>query len=242
MLTTMGFEAGSCVLVTGAGSGIGRAIALGAADLGVAVAAWDLDLAAVTSLARESDGDVLPVEADAGDPASVAAALDRTLAWRIPGMLVNNAGPSSQRPRPFADGVVGVLGLVELVTTSWLDRVRERAEAIVNVASIAGTVIGGGVSWYSAAKAGVLGYTRYLAAEAPFGVRVNAIAPGLVETPRMKEFLPSETGKRMVGRTPRGRAVQPAEVAAAVLFLASPAAAGITGAVVPVDAGLSVTV
>ncbi|MDA3624010.1 SDR family NAD(P)-dependent oxidoreductase [Saccharopolyspora sp. WRP15-2] len=244
MLSDMGFAAGSCVVVTGAGSGIGRAVALGAAELGVAVAAWDVDGRAVTGLAAEiaeRGGAALPVEVDASDPPSVAAALDRVLAWRTPGLLVNNAGPPSGVPQPFADGIVGVLGIVDLVTNSWLDRVREQAAAVVNVASIAGTAIGGEVSWYSAAKAGVIGYTRHLAAAAPFGVRVNAIAPGLVDTPRMKEFLPSEAGRRVVARIPRGAPVHPEEVAAPVLFLLSPSASAITGTVVTVDAGLSVT-
>lgn len=185
----MGFAAGNCVVVTGAGSGIGRAVALGAAGLGLDVAAWDLDgqaLSGVVEEAAELAGTALPVETDVSEHHSVAGALDRTLAWRTPGLLVNNAGPSSQVRQSFVAGVASVLGPVELVTTSWLDGVCERAVAVVNIASVAGTVIGGGVGWYSAGKAGVAGYTRQLAAAAPCGIRVNAIAPGLVETTRME--------------------------------------------------------
>ncbi|AII10543.1 SDR family NAD(P)-dependent oxidoreductase [Rhodococcus opacus] len=237
-------EREDCLVVSGAGSGIGRAIARGAAKQGIAVAVWDIDANAADAVAdeiRRSGGRSSAIGVDVSDGQAVADALERTMGWHVPNLLVNNAGPPSAQPRPFADGVNAVVSAVEVVTSAWLHRVRDRAEAVVNVASIAGTTIGGGTDWYSTGKAGVLGFTRYLAASAPHGLRANAVAPGLVETPRMTDYLSSEVGQRMVARTPRRSPVQPDEVAAAVLFLLSPAAAAITGTALTVDAGMSLT-
>jgi NAD(P)-dependent dehydrogenase (short-subunit alcohol dehydrogenase family) len=241
----MGFTDDDCLIVTGAGSGIGRAIALGAASLRVPVAAWDLDAAAaerVVETIRAAGGDALAVEVDVADHGAVQRAMDDTGSWRHANLLVNNAGPPSSTPWAFTDGIAGVLGPVEGVTSQWLGHTGETAAAVVNIASIAGTVVGGGPAWYSAAKAGVIGYTRHLAAAAPEGLRVNAVAPGIVDTPRMTDYLSSEAGRRFVARTPRQQPVHPEEVAAAALFLVSPLASAITGTVLVVDAGVSVTV
>ena len=108
--------------------------------------------------------------------------------------------------------------------------------------SIAGTVVAGeGPAWYATGKAGLLGYSRWLARHRPRGVRSNAVAPGLVDTPRVNTWLDTPGVVAGLQRNPLGRPAQPADVAAVLAFLVSPAAVYLNGALVPVDGGLTVS-
>ena len=219
-----GFAEGETVIVTGAGSGIGLAVARSAARAGLNVAGWDL---------KGTEHTV-----DVTDPDAVGAALEATGPARY---LVNNAGPSSASGLDFADGLVASAGSVHLVTSAWLKTDPPEGSALVNVASVAGNFVGTDSAWYSAGKAAIAGYTRHLATRAAPRVRANAVAPGFIDTPRMAGFADTPLGRSLVERNPMGRPGHAEDVAAAVLFLLSPLAAYINGVLLPVDGGWMVT-
>jgi NAD(P)-dependent dehydrogenase (short-subunit alcohol dehydrogenase family) len=213
------------VIITGGASGIGAAVARLAAEQGLRPVVWDL-----------SPGGLV---VDVRDRAAVQAALAEAGPARY---LVNNAGPASGGPHlAFADGLAFTAGSVELVTSAWLATGPPEGSAVVNVASVAGNYVGTDSSWYSAGKAAIAGYTRHLATRAAPRVRANAVAPGFIDTPRMAGFADSELGRSLIQRNPMGRAGRPEDVAAAILFLLSPAAAYINGVLLPVDGGWTVT-
>ena len=216
-----GFAEGETVIVTGAGSGIGLAVARFAARAGLTVAAWDL---------KPGTGFTV----DVTDPDAVAAALEATGPARY---LVNNAGPANASGLEFDAGLVASAGSVQLVTSAWLKTDPPDGSALVNVASVAGNFVGTDSAWYSAGKAAIAGYTRHLATRAAPRVRANAVAPGFIDTPRMAGFAGTPLGKSLIERNPMGRAGQAEDVASAVLFLLSPLASYINGVLLPVDGG-----
>jgi 3-oxoacyl-[acyl-carrier protein] reductase len=121
---------------------------------------------------------------------------------------------------------------------SWIEHCPTAAAALVNVSSIAGNFQGGGQSiqpFYPASKAAIVGYTRYLATRYRGAPRANAVAPGLVITPRTIPFLDMPVIAETAARIPMGRLGFPEEIASAVLFLLSPAAGYINGVLLPVD-------
>jgi NAD(P)-dependent dehydrogenase (short-subunit alcohol dehydrogenase family) len=241
---SLGFTPGDAVIVTGAGSGIGRATALDAATAGLAVAAWDIDAAAADGTAaaiRDAGGTALAVAADVTDDGQVAAALAESAALGEARYLVNNAGPASSSPLEFDHALVLCAGSMRRVAAAWLGRGRRDGAALVNVASVAGNVIGTASDWYPAAKAAIAGYTRHLAAHRSGEVRANAVAPGMVDTPRLAGFAASEIGRRALGRIPLHRMGTPDEIAWTILFLLSPLASYINGALLTVDGGWTVT-
>jgi NAD(P)-dependent dehydrogenase (short-subunit alcohol dehydrogenase family) len=228
----MGFAAGDLAVVTGAGSGIGRATAVLAAEMGLEVAAWDIN----EESARSVSGHAARVDVtDAGDVARGFAGLDRPARY-----LVNNAGPASATPTPFADGLVMGAGSVDLVTRAWLATSPPEGAAVVNVASVAGNILGGEPDWYGATKAAIGGYTRHLAVQQAGRVRANAVAPGMIATPRSLAFAQSERLQQALGRNPLGRMGEPEEVAWTILFLLSPGAAYVNGVVLVVDGGWTI--
>ena len=240
------FPDGASVVVTGAGGGIGRATARICAEAGLRVALWDVALTSVESLSEElthGGATTFVAEVDVLDAADIAAGFAATQrAFGHIDYLVNNAGPTNATAVSFAEGLVMAAGSTANVTSAWLALGRREGDAVVNVASVAGNITGGGAEpWYPSAKAAIAGFTRHLALRRPGGIRANAVAPGLIDTPRMVTFMNSDAAKSMIASNPMGRAGRPDDVGATICFLLSPAASYINGVVLPVDGGAQIT-
>ncbi len=243
---------GKTALVTGGASGIGAATARRLAAEGARVAIGDLDEQGARAVAGELDGFACTLDvSDAGSARAGVAAVVQELGDID--VLVNNAGTDRfaffvNSDEELWDFVLGVnLRGVLAVTHAVLPRMQERRTgAIVNVASEAGRVGSQGSVVYSAAKAGVIGFTKAIAREsARYRVRCNAVAPGPIETPLLNNApqVLGEIGERlkqgMVNATVMGRSGEPEEVAAAIAFLASDDASYVTGQTLNVSGGLS---
>ena len=242
---------GRIALVTGGTGGIGAATCERLAGEGARVAVADLDLERAREVAAGLDG--VGLEMDVRSTASVGAAVEAAEADLGPiSVLVNNAGIAeddffTRTDEAMWDRVIAVnLRGVFAVTHAVLGGTHERGGgSIVNIASEAGRVGSQLSTVYSATKAGVIGFTKALAKEsARFGVRVNAVAPGPIETPMLKvapEAL-GELGERfvrgMVASTAMRRPGRPEEVAAAIAYLASEDASFVTGETIGVSGGL----
>jgi len=242
-------------VVTGGGSGIGRASALRFSGAGAALVLWDRDLEAVEAVATEVEaegGTAYAVEVDVADPASVAAAATRSVEL-LGGidLLMNNAGilddyaPILETDEALWAKIIGVnLTGPYLVTRALMPALLEDGGgAIVNTASIAGIVAGGGGTAYTASKHGVIGLTRQLAFDyGQLGVRVNAICPGAVETGMTRALFEEGDAAVMesVRSVPAGRHAQPEELAELALFLASDAASFCHGACFVADGGWTI--
>ena len=235
---------GSGIIVTGAGSGIGQATAILAARFGLKVAAWDIDLEGAKRTVERAETysrNILAVKVDLGSDTEVASAIQQTLAFAKPLALVNNAGPKMIGTKWDFDEVIALaIGSIHRVSQAFIATDPGPGSSIVNISAIAGAFIGGGGDpWYAAAKAGIVGYTRNQAVELKGQPRVNAISPGgPIATPRNYNFLANMQG--LIAKNPTGRAGRPEEVAAVILFLVSPAASYVNGAIIPVDGGLSI--
>jgi 2-hydroxycyclohexanecarboxyl-CoA dehydrogenase len=245
----MRFE-GKVALVTGGAGGIGSATASRLAAEGARVAVCDLGLEAARELAADLGG--LGLELDVRSDESIAAAVAATEQQLGPvDVLVNNAGVGGelffgQTPPEVWDNMLAVnLRGMLAVTHAVLPGMQQRGGgSIVNVASEAGRVGSQLAVVYSATKAGVIGFTKALAKEsARFGVRVNAVAPGPIDTQMVRgaEVL-GEIGERMVqgmiDSTAMKRLGEPDEVAAAIAYLASGEADYVTGETLGVSGGL----
>lgn len=242
---------GKSVLVTGAGRGIGAGIARRFAEAGAAVVvnyrASAAGAEAVAQEIRDAGGTVAAIQADVTRRAQVEHLVAATVsAHGGLDILINNAGiyPVStlvEMPEEEWDAVVDAnLKSVHLATQAAATRMIEAGTggAIVNIASVEGHSPAPMHAHYDAAKAGVIMHTRSAAQElGPHGIRVNAVSPGLIWAEGLEENWP-EGVERWLAAAPLGRVGQVVEVADACLFLASPAAAWITGAVLPVDGGV----
>ena len=155
----------------------------------------------------------------------------------VPRYLVNNAGPESRSSLGFDDALVLAVGSMNRVAEAWAAAGPPKEAAMVNVSSIAGNRLGAEPAWYAASKAGVAGLTRTLAVRHQGAIRVNAVGPGLVNTPRMTEFVVSPLGQQMADRNPLGRIAEPGDIAPVILFLLSPAAGYVNAVLLPVDGG-----
>jgi NAD(P)-dependent dehydrogenase (short-subunit alcohol dehydrogenase family) len=242
--------ANQVALVTGASSGIGRHLAelLAIAGAKVALAARRVDrLAEAAREIEAAGGQCLPIACDVTRSDSVAAAValvEDTLGALT--ILVNNAGvvvakPVLQHTEEEWDYVVDTnLKGAWLMAREFAQHLvdRQRPGRIVNIASVLGVRTIARVPSYTAAKAGLIHLTGVLAMElARYGILVNAIAPGYVETDFNRDFLRSDAGKKLEARIPLRRVGRPDDLDGAMLLLASPAGAYITGAVIAVDGG-----
>jgi NAD(P)-dependent dehydrogenase (short-subunit alcohol dehydrogenase family) len=242
--------AGQVALVTGASSGIGRHLAeiLAAAGVKVALAARRLDRLA--ELAREIEaagGQGLPISCDVTRSDDVAAAMATAENELGPlSILVNNAGvvvskPLFEHTEADWDYVVDTnlkgAWLAAREFAHHLVRLK-RPGRIINISSVLGFRTIGRVPAYCAAKAGMTHLTHVLAMElARYRILVNAIAPGYVETDFNRAFFQTEAGKALIARIPLKRLGQTEDLNGALLFLASPASAYVTGTVISVDGG-----
>ena len=243
---------GRSAMVTGGGRGIGRAVALGLSEAGAKLAVADIDLAAAEDTAsaiREQGSEAIAIALDVADEAAVEAGIKKTaLTHGGIDVLVNNAGTAIRRPSvelALADWDkvvrVNMTGLFLCARAAARLMIAGRGGSIVNMASIMG-LSGGGLYpniSYQATKGAVVNMTRALALEwARSGIRVNAVAPTWVRTDFIKGLLTQpELIARIEAMTPLGRLAEPSDVVGAVLFLASPASAMVTGHTLPVDGG-----
>lgn len=241
---------GRRALVTGASSGLGRHFALSLARAGasVIVAARGVDkLAETVAEIKAAGGEGLAVRLDVTDPASVKDGFDQIEAkLGVADVIINNAGVAVSRPlleqtESDWDSVLDTnLKGAWLVAQEGARRLvaAKLPGSIINIASITGERVAGGVAPYCASKAGVIHLTRAMALElARHGIRVNALAPGYVQTELNRDFLASEDGERLKKRIPQRRFGLPEELDGPLLLLASEAGAYITGSVIFADGG-----
>jgi NAD(P)-dependent dehydrogenase (short-subunit alcohol dehydrogenase family) len=242
---------GKVVLVTGAASGIGRATAIELAIEGARLVLCDVDAAGedTARAARALGAEAAFVTADVARQADVDALVEHAVARH--GRLdcaVNNAGiegalrETAEYPEETFVRVIEVnlIGVWRCLRAEIPAMRRAGGGAIVNLSSAAGLVGAGGLSAYVAAKHGVVGLTRAAAIDyAKEGIRVNAVCPGVIETPmvdRLSAELPT-LRDALVGMAPMGRLGQPEEIAEAIVWLCSDAASFVTGHTLAVDGG-----
>ncbi|HBS34706.1 MAG TPA: 3-oxoacyl-ACP reductase [Parvularcula sp.] len=233
---------GKLALVTGAGRGLGRAIAEALSNAGARVIAVARTSSDLDALARESGGRIEPwVEDVTGD--GFLARIEQLSALDI---LVNNAG--SNRPEPFVEVSdenldflidLNIRSMFRTARAAARVMVRQESGAIVHMSSQMGHVGSPKRTVYCMTKHAIEGLTKAMAVElAPMGVRVNGVAPTFIETPMTKPMLDNPEFKAFVERMiPMGRMGEPADVANAVLYLASPLSGMVTGHSLLVDGG-----
>jgi len=240
---------GKTALVTGASSGLGRHFARLLAREGarVVIAARRVDaLAALCDEIGREGGTCIPVAMDVTDPAAVAAAfqqIERDLAAPL-SILVNNAGVAHTRaaldlsPTEWSQVLQPNLTGAFLVAQQAARLMRDEGGTIVNVASILGERVSKGLAAYAASKAGLIQLTKALALEwAAFDIRVNALAPGYIETDLNRDFFASDAGQRLISRIPQKRLGQMHDLDGPLLLLCSDQSRYMTGSVIAVDGG-----
>jgi NAD(P)-dependent dehydrogenase (short-subunit alcohol dehydrogenase family) len=236
---------GKVALVTGASKGIGKAIASELAASGAKVLLSSRKQEALEAAAAEMEGEVEVFAANAGEPEQAAACVQACVD-RFGGLdiLVNNASTN-----PYYGPLMGIdvgaaekthrvnqLGYVVWSQQAWQAAMKERGGTILNIASVGGLSVEPTLGYYNLTKAAEIHLTRHLAAELSPGVRVNAIAPGIIRTDFSRALW--EANEELVAaRTPLKRVGEPEDVARAALFLVSDAASWITGHTIVVDGG-----
>lgn len=249
---------GTVALVTGGGSGIGKGIALALATAGAAVAVSGRRLEVVEAAAgeiRDEGGRALAVQADVAQEDDAERLIEQVVAeFGALHILVNNAGiarggPLGEMSPEDIDAVIDVdLKGPVWITRAALPHLAKHQEtggaSVINISSSVTKNVVPNFAVYSAAKAGIDVLTRCLARDlAAEKIRVNAINPGVVETPIFGTMMPDAVVDRAMKsfskQTPLGRVGQPADIAQLALYLASPASEWMTGAVIPLDGGIS---
>jgi NAD(P)-dependent dehydrogenase (short-subunit alcohol dehydrogenase family) len=240
---------GKVALVTGASRGIGRACALALAGSGARVMLssrkeQDLELVA----AEIGHDEVAVFAANAGDTDAAAACVAATVErFGSVDILVNNAATNPyfgraidiDLPRYDKTFEVNLRGMLAWTQEAYRASMAERGGSVINMASVGGMGVSAGIGIYNTTKAAVIHLTKNLASELGPGVRVNAVAPGLVKTDMARALW--EANEAAIARnTPLGRLGEPEDIANMVLFLASDAASWITGQVMVVDGGATV--
>ena len=233
---------GKSALITGAARGIGRAIAIELKSAGAEVLCCDLPGTSENEeVAREVGGQALYADVTKADEVDQLIADAGEI-----DILVNNAGItrdgllarlSEEDWRAVID--VNLTSVYLMCHAAIRGMMKRRSGAIVNLSSVVGIHGNFGQTNYAASKAGIIGFTKSLAREAGTrGVRVNAVAPGYIET-RLTEVLPDDVKQKMLASTSLSRFGQPEDIASAVHFLCSDAAAFISGEVLVVDGGMA---
>ncbi len=245
--------AGQVALITGASSGIGSGIAAGMAEEGAKVAVNychnRAGAEAVVEAISKKGQEAFVVGADVTHGDQVAAMVGKVRErWGRIDILVNNAGDALGRrtlqdmTEEFWDQVMdlNLKSVFLCVKAVWEEMATRGSGSIINISSVAARNGGSvGAAAYSVAKGGLITYTKSLARElAPRGVRVNGIAPGVIDTPLHKRLTPSELYQKFVEAVPLGRAGMPSDIGDVAVFLASPAARYITGETLDVNGGL----
>lgn len=236
--------------ITGAGRGIGKAIAHTLASAGADIIGIDLNIDEINSVMKEVERitgrKVLALKADVGDYASIEKVVDESISifGRI-NILVNNAGitrdnlilrmKDEEWDRVIKTNLTGTFNCTKAVIRSMI---KNRDGRIISIASIVGVMGNVGQANYAASKAGIIGFTKSISREyANRGITANAIAPGFIETDMTKE-LSEEVRNTLISQIPMGRLGMPEDVANAIKFLASDEAAYITGQVIHVNGGM----
>lgn len=238
--------AGQNAIITGGASGIGAACARLLSARGGTVFILDRDQNKAQALANELGGRAAAL--DVTDAAAVKALIEQTFASGfIPDVLINCAGmretadPLEISPEHWETilqvNLSGTFYITQAVARAWRDM--GRGGAIVNTASTSGIFAAEQRVSYVSSKHGVVGMTRQLALDlGPLGIRINAIAPGVVQTPMTQAYFDDPaTEERIKNVYPLGRVAQAEDVAEVILFVASDKARHVTGAVIPVDGG-----
>ncbi|MGB9876753.1 MAG: 3-oxoacyl-[acyl-carrier-protein] reductase [bacterium] len=242
---------GRVAIITGAGRGIGKAIAERFASEGADVVICDIDKEAIAKVAEEIRDKysvkVISIPADVSKEEDVNALVEETVRnFGKVDFLINNAGITRdslilRMSEEEWDKVIAVdLKSVFLCTKAVARHMmRQRYGRIVNISSVIGLRGNVGQANYAAAKAGIVGFTKSVARElAGRNINVNAVAPGYIQT-EMTERLPNEVKEGMLKQVPLGRPGQPEDVAGVVAFLCSEDASYITGEIIRVDGGMA---
>ena len=244
---------GRTALVTGASGGLGRHFALVLAGAGASVVAAARRTELLEEVAAEigtAGAAAATVALDVTDGAAVKAAFDDAEKALGPiDVLINNAGVAMTKPALETDEADWDHVLDTNLKGAWMvasEAARRMADGgggnIVNIGSIVAERVAGGLSAYAASKAGLIQLTRSLAVElARHSIRVNALAPGYIETDINRAYFATDAGLRMIKRIPQRRVGRPGDLDGALLLLASEASAFMTGTVITVDGGHTVS-
>jgi NAD(P)-dependent dehydrogenase (short-subunit alcohol dehydrogenase family) len=236
---------GKVAVVTGASRGIGRATAEALAACGARVMLSSRKQDALEEAAAGIDGETAVFAANAGDPDQATACIDATMdRFGRVDILVNNAATNPYMGRSIDIDLgrydktlqVNLRGPLVWSQLAWERWMKDNGGSIVNVASVGGLSVETSIGIYNTTKAALMYLTRTLAAELAPGVRVNAVAPGLVKTD-MARALWEPAEELIAMRTPLGRLGEPQDIAHAIAFLASDLASWITGHTMVIDGG-----